>query len=208
MTATAFSPATCSTDQLDSLGEERDRNDSDAIFEMFQALQPLSSPSALKVKNRVLREAIQKIWQEPRMPRGKKRAFSHNKPLNYPWSPKARDLYFAHKADPTVTIKGMLDLEHVTPIGTLTANMEARFAAGDYNADEFFDLLQEVHRPFCFAVLTAKEHRGMGSKLKAAIIPEGTSLWARYEVAFGLLEKDFTSITADPRYAALAAERG
>ena len=28
------------------------------------------------------------------MPKGKDRIFSHNKPLDFPWSPNARDLYF------------------------------------------------------------------------------------------------------------------
>lgn len=61
---------TRSTDQLDTLGEARDRSDAEAIHSIFKALQPLAD-RGLAVVNRALREAVQKICQEPRMPKGK-----------------------------------------------------------------------------------------------------------------------------------------
>jgi hypothetical protein len=196
------SPATRVDNQLNSLGDDLDRADSDAIYSIFKALQPLASPRLAKVKRRALREAVQKIWQEPRMPRGESR-FAHNKPLNYPWSPNARDLYFAHRADPSVPITNRLDLEHVTPIGLLTDELEAFFGDADCTTDAFFDRLKKVHVPLCFAVLTREDHQALGRvKMKAATVSgEGVSVWARY-AAIGLKEEDFFSIIADPRFGA------
>ncbi|HEX9226374.1 MAG TPA: hypothetical protein VF885_06910 [Arthrobacter sp.] len=196
------SPATRIDNQLNSLGDELDRADSDAIHAVFKALQPLTSPRVIKVKRRALREAVQKIWQEPRMPKGESR-FAHNKPLDYPWSPNARDLYFAHRADPSVIIKNRLDLEHVTPIGLLTDELEALFTNDECSPDAFFDRLKEVHVPLSFAVLTREDHTALGRvKMKAATVTgEGVSIWARY-AAIGLKEEDFMAITADPRFAA------
>lgn len=195
-------PSTRIENQLTSLGDELDRADSDAIYSIFKALQPLTSPRLLKVKRRALREAVQKIWQEPRMPAGESR-FAHNKPLDYPWSPNARDLYFAHRADPSVIIKNRLDLEHVTPIGILTDELEALSIDAACTADSFFDRLKEVHVPLCFAVLTRDDHLALGrAKMKAATVTgEGVSVWARY-AAIGLKEEDFMAVTADPRFAA------
>jgi hypothetical protein len=205
MTPLTPTPKTRVDNQLDTLGDERDREDSDAIYSIFKALQPLGSPRLTSVKNRALREAVQKIWQEPRMRQGGSK-FAHNKPLAYPWSPGARDLYFAHRDDPSVIMKNQLDLEHVTPIALLTEKLQAQLA-GDCSSQEFFDEIKRVHEPLCFAVLTRKEHQTLGTKkAKAAIaaIAAGVnaSLWARYEVGCGLKEKDFLSINDDPRFAA------
>ena len=191
--------------QLDSLGDELDRADSDAIYAVFKALQPLTSPRVAKVKERALREAVQKIWQEPRMPKNK---VAHNKPLDYPWSPNARDLYFAHIADPTISLAYMLDLEHVTPISTLTAQLQEQSAGSGCTPEVFFDLIKAAHKPLCFAILTSKDHKslGNGKKKAAALAGEGITVWTRYEVGFGLKKDDFISVTQDPRFADLAAQ--
>lgn len=203
MTNSTLSQVTRSTDQLDSLGEDRDRTDSGAIYAIYKALQPLAS-RRLAVVNRALREAIQKIWQEPRMPKGKDRAFSHNKPLDFPWSPKARDLYFRSKSDPPVTIKGQLVLEHVVPINILVNDLLAKVAEADCTEEKFLELLREEHRQLSFVVLTKEDDNELTrAGLKAAGVNElGASAWARYEVGCGLKEDDFLAVTADPRYGA------
>lgn len=195
-----------STDQLTSLGAERDRADAEAIYAIFTALQPLAS-RRLAVVNRALREAIQKIWQEPRMPKGKARIFSHNKPLDFPWSPNARDLYFGHQEDSTLAITGQLVLEHVTPINILVNQLLAKVAEPGCTEEEFFDLITEKHRQLSFVVLAREDDNALTrAGLKAAgVTEEGASEWARYEVACGLTEEDFMGITSDPRYGAGAA---
>jgi hypothetical protein len=194
-------PATLIENQLLSLGDKLDRADSDAIHAIFMALQPLNSPRLAKVKRRALREAIQEIWQEPRMPKNR---FSHDKPLDYPWSPNARDLYFAHQADRSVTIQDRLDLVPFTPIGHLTDQLEARFADAECTEEEFLMELKKVHAPLCFAVLTKDEHNALrAAAINAATVAgEGTTAWDRYEIGSGLQPEDFISITADPRYTA------
>ena len=208
--STNLSPVTRSTDQLDSLGEARDRADSEAIYSIYKALQPLAS-RRLAVVNRALREAIQKIWQEPRMPKGKDRIFSHNKPLDFPWSPNARDLYFGNKADAAVAITGQLVLEHVTPINILVNDLLAKVAEADCTEEKFFELLQAEHRQLSFVVLTKEDDNALTrAGLKAAgVTGEGISAWARYESGCGLKEEDFLAITADPRFGAeLVSGRG
>lgn len=192
-------------DQLDSLGDELDRADSDAIYSIFKALQPLTSPRLAKVKERALREAVQKIWQEPRMPKNR---FAHNKPLDYPWSPNARDLYFAHKADPSISLANRLDLEHVTPISILTTQLQEESAGTGCTPEVFLGLIKKAHKPLCFAILTSEDHQslGKGKKGAAAVAGEGITVWTRYEVGFGLKKEDFMSVTEDPRFADLAAQ--
>lgn len=201
-----LSPATLIENQLDTLGEARDRADSEAIYSIFKALQPLAH-RRLAVVNRALREAIQKIWQEPRMPKGKDRAFSHNKPLDFPWSPNARDLYFQNKDDSAVTIKGQLVLEHVVPINILVNDMLAKVAEPDCTEEQFLKFIRDEHRQLSFVVLTKEDDNALTrAGLKAAGVNElGASAWARYEVGCGLVEGDFISVTADPRFGADSA---
>lgn len=201
MDSSTLSPVTRSTDQLDSLGELRDRADAEAIFSIYKALQPLAERK-LAVVNRALREAIQKIWQEPRMPKGKDRIFSHNKPLDFPWSPNARDLYFGNRDDSAVTITGQLVLEHVTPINILVNDMLAYVATPDATEEGFYELVLQEHRQLSFVILTKEDDNQLTrAGLKAAgVTEEGSSAWARYEVGCDLREEDFLSITADPRW--------
>jgi hypothetical protein len=210
MESTALLPATRSNNQLDSLGDKRDRADSEAIYSIFKALQPLAS-RRLAVVNRALREAIQKIWQEPRMPKGKTRIFSHNKPLDFPWSPNARDLYFSHRTDASVAITGQLVLEHVTPINILVNGLLSKVAEVDCTEEKFYELLLQEHEPLSFVVLTKEDDNALTrAGLKSAgVVEEGASAWARYEKGCGLTEEDFIGVTADPRFSGeLAANRG
>lgn len=203
MESAPLSPATRSTDQLISRGDKRDRADSEAIHLIFKALLPLAARDLAVVK-RALREAIQKIWQEPRMPKGKTKIFSHNKPLDFPWSPNARDLYFRNKADAAVTITGQLVLEHVVPINILVNDLLAKVAEADCTEQGFYELLLREHEQLSFVVLTKEDDNALTrAGLKAArVAEEGASAWARYEKGCGLKEEDFLSIIADPRFGA------
>lgn len=200
------------TRQLNDLGEARERDDSDAVYELLDHLRQLTSTNgkAVQIRDRAAREAIDHIWQLPRMPgnnlgRGRrlvKRStliFSHNKPLIYPWSPKARDAFFAFVADPSQGLTNTLDTDHITPIGTLAADLMSELEGG-MTRDEFFVRIHEVHEPFCFAILTQKEHRGMSGDHKSGRIGDGVSLFVRYQEALGLDESDLISVLEDPRW--------
>lgn len=213
MESTLASPAkTRITGQLNNLGEAREREDSDAVYELLNHLRQMTSthPKSLQIRDRAARTSIEHIWQLPRMPgnsvgrgrRQEKRSasiFSHNKPLSYPWSPKARNAFFDYLKDPSKGLTNTLDTDHLTPIGTLAADLMAELDRG-MTRDEFFVRIREVHEPFCFAVLTQKEHRGMGKDYKAARIADGVSLFDRYQKALGLNEDDLISVHEDPRW--------
>ena len=57
MDSAALQSITRSTNQLDSLGESRDRADSDAIYSIYKALHPLA-PRRLAVVNRARGAAV------------------------------------------------------------------------------------------------------------------------------------------------------
>jgi|SRR5699024_2940673 hypothetical protein len=181
-----------SHDQLTSLGEDSDRADASAIVDVYRALTRIrESHSAFA--GRTARESVQKIWQEPRMPRPR---YKHNKPLDYPWTLAARDAYFEGRA------RGQLVLEHVTPINHMVSLFFDRVADPDFGVDDMLTDLREMHRGFSFAIITKVEDdrltaAGLRSKRSAE-----DSAWSRYEVALGANADGFGAITDDPRYTA------
>lgn len=217
MDAKSEVPTTRSANQLDSRGPVQDRIDAEQVHAIFAALKPVVSswPKGTKrlgVVKRALREAIQKIWQEPRMPKANKSGgkdkliFSHNKPLAYPWSPNARDLYFAHRADPSVIISNQLVLEHVVPMGTLVDEILQKMDQTSFGKDEFVSYLIAKHNKLSFVVLTREDDNAISkAKYKNRIVDEpGATEWARYEKGCGLMEDDFLAVTADDRFEDLA----
>lgn len=186
------------TNQLDGLGEARDRTDAGHIYAMFKALQPVPANS---VRTRALRETIQKLWQEPRMARKPGLIYSHNKPLDFPWSPKARDLYFRRLADPSFSLAHRLDLEHVRPLGLTVLELLEKVTDPGFTAEETLSWLRERHKGLSFAVLTSTEHSGMG-QLKAADVDTSLDAFARYRQACGLAAEDLISVIEDPRWPA------
>jgi hypothetical protein len=186
-----------SVKQLETLGEERDRLDAEAIHKVFQGLTLIRSTSKGFV-NKLARETIVKIWQEPRMPNLR---YTHNKPLDYPWSPLARDLFFNGE---TV---GALVLEHVTPISHLCEEIFTKIAEEGCTNEDIYDLIMESHAPLSFTVITKKEDdlvtsAGLRSNLSGL---EGA--WARYTEALGLREEHFLAVTEDERYPAYVLEQ-
>jgi hypothetical protein len=178
------------TNQLNTKGESVDRADAKAIYEVYKGLQSVRCASPSYV-HRAAREAIQKIWQEPRMPSLK---FAHNKPLAYPWSPKARELFFSGKAT-----GGALVLEHVTPISILRDKIFDEISKPDCTEETIYKLLQEEHKPLSFTIITKKEDTELGRKFKNSVsTKEGA--YGRYEEALNLKEEDFLPATQDPKY--------
>ncbi len=179
-----------SSEQLTSLGAEADRVDASAIVEVHRAVAKIRVTHRA-FAGRTARESVQKIWQEPRMPRPR---HTHNKPLDYPWSPAARDAYFA--ADTT----GRLVLEHTTPINHMTAVIFERVVDPAFGADQMLEYLREVHRGLSFVVITKEEDDRLTAAGLRAAKGSGETLWSRYEAALGLGEDGFGAVTDDPRY--------
>ena len=185
------------THQLNTKGEMADRADAKAIFEVYKGLQSVRCASPSYV-HRAAREAIQKIWQEPRMPSLK---YAHNKPLTYPWSPEARELFFSGKGR-----EGALVLEHATPICFLRDEIFAEISKPDCTEETIYNLLLKENETLSFTVITKKEDTKLGSKLRNRLASKEGS-YGRYEEGLGLKEEDFLSVTKDPKYAEWAAEQ-
>lgn len=185
------------TKQLDTKGEMADRADAKAIYEVYKGLQSVRCASPSYV-HRAAREAIQKIWQEPRMPSLK---FAHNKPLAYPWSPEARKLFFSGKGR-----EGALVLEHVTPISILRDKVFEEISKPDCTEETIYNLLKEEHEPLSFTIITKAEDTILGAKLRNSMSSKKGS-YGRYEEALHLKEADFLSVTTDPQYPEWALEQ-
>lgn len=83
--------------QLENLGPERNLADAQYIFDVFQAhiryknaMNETGERYSLASVNVVDRNALQKMWEEARIP---KERYSHNKPYDFPWSKNARALF-------------------------------------------------------------------------------------------------------------------
>lgn len=192
-----------SQDQLGPLNDAKAIRDARAIYKIYKALHPLTeSGKPGKGVTKILRLAIVDLWQEPRMPRGAKVTHAHNKPFAYPWSPHARELYFANKADSSVTLRNKLILEHVVPLNVLVKRLLEEVAKPECTESSFLKVLQEKHKPLSFAIISREEDRMVAGKgFKNTIVEgEGQSQWARYEQGCGLFEKDFMALNADPRW--------
>lgn len=180
------------SNQLKSFGEESDRVDASAILDVHRALAKIRE-SHRAFAGRTARESVQKIWQEPRMPRPR---FTHNKPLDYPWTPAARDAYFAGTAG------GQLVLEHTTPINHMTDFIYFRVADPAFGVSEMLAYLREMHSGLSFAVITKEEDYRLTAAGFRAAKGADDNAWSRYETALGLTADSFGSVTDDPRYTA------
>ncbi|WP_029068061.1 hypothetical protein [Jonesia quinghaiensis] len=177
--------------QLLTLGNEKDEEDAEVIFRVFQALLPFRLTHVSFV-NRTAREAVQKIWQEPRLPKsGKKRL---KRPLDFPWSPEARDLYFSGDT------ANKLVLEHMIPISALTERLFSELENNSCESGDVLEFLKQNHSGFVFAIITKDEDKRIansGFKKKSSDL---SNVWLRYKEALGLDSSDFTSVTNDPRF--------
>lgn len=207
-------PNTRITDQFDSISEDRDAADLDALYKVFCVLAP-SIQRGLKagkgsaeakgagLLNKTLRMLIVNLWQEPRIPGSgrPKQKHDHNKPFVYPWSEKARDVYFAKRADKSLSTANRLVLEHTHPAKMLT-NRLIELINEDTTQEQWTKYFLEAHKALSFVIITKEEDVALSKAgLRSAIvsIDEDSSPFARYRKAG--IEGEFVSLLDDPRWA-------
>lgn len=207
-------PNTISTDQLDSLGVERDAADLDTLFSLFTSLgrtleiarkAPAGAPAGRGKGDvgRILRASVALLWQEPRLPGGgmrPKQKHDHNKPFAFPWSEKARDVYFAKKADPSQSTANKLVLEHTYPVKLLAGEL-LKMISEDCTKEQWTKFFLEAHKGLSFVILTREEDGALTKAgLRSAIVPvdQDASPLARYIKAG--VQGEFMSLLDDPRW--------
>ena len=175
--------------QLDSKGEDGDRADALELYRVFEGLSHFSD-GAFGDTNKIARLAVQHLWQYGKSPYPR---HSHNKPLDYPWSEDARNLYFEGKAT------GNLVLEHVRPLGTLVESLfKIVREGGEDSKEKFYEELIEEHSHLNFTVISNEDNDLLDKAgLRTKLVPGGP--WARYEMV-GLMREQFKSITEDERF--------
>lgn len=180
-----------SENQLNSKGEKKDRADAEYIFDRFNSYKNVNMDEYGGHTRTMLREHIQKIWQEPRMPR---LLHSHNKPLEYPWSPEARNLFFGDKKT------GELFLEHTTPISLLVEEVLAEVRKPDCTPEKIYDFLIKKHEPLSFTVITRAENKILDGKGLRSSMGTIADPFGRYEEGLKLKDEDFIAVVEDKRY--------
>lgn len=201
------------TDQFDSISPERDAADLDALYKVFCVLAPSiqrgleagkgsAEAKGAGLLNKTLRMLIVNLWQEPRIPGSgrPKQKHDHNKPFVYPWSEKARDVYFAKKADPSMSTANRLVLEHTHPAKILTERLITLINAGA-TQEEWTKHFIDAHSALSFVIITKEEDDAISKAgLRSAIVSleEDPSPLARYRKAG--IEGEFISLLDDPRW--------
>lgn len=130
-------------------------------------------------------------WQEARLPAVR---HTHNKPVEYPWSKTARDLFFAGDTSNTLV------LEHVVPADHLVKKV--LFPAvedPDFTDQMMLDLLIKEHSGLIFTVISKAEDRIIDSKKLRNVHIESDDGWARYKEA-GLDTSTFMALIDDDRF--------
>lgn len=180
--------------QLEDLGEERSLADAQYIYDVFKAhityednMNKSGEKYSMASVNVVDRNALQKMWEEARIPKEK---YSHNKPYDFPWSKKARELY-AKGGD----MARLFHLEHTLELKTIKDEAIRRMGLvqGEEGAirsgEDMLDYLVETHRGTTFVILTAEEH----SRLSKGDPSKSEDVWAFYE-RNGIYRKDCISL--------------
>lgn len=180
--------------QLEDFGEERNLADAQYIYDVFKAhityvenMNRLGEKYSMASVNVVDRNALQKMWEEARIPKAR---FSHNKPYDFPWSKNARELYAqgGHMAR-------LFHLEHTLELKTIKdeAIRRMRLAEGEEKAissgEDMLGYLVEIHMGTAFVILTAEEH----SRLSKGDPSKSEDVWAFYE-RNGIYKKDCISL--------------
>ena len=180
--------------QFRSLGKERDLADAQYIYDIFCAhinyvkeMDKQGVKYSLATVNVVDRNAFHKIWEEVRIPKDR---ISHNKPVEFPWSKNARELY----------IKGgdlsrKFHLEHILELKTIKNEAIRRMMLGSSEKDtikdggDMLDYLNGLNRETAFLILTSEEHK----KLSKGDESKVENPWAYYEKN-GIYKKDCISL--------------
>lgn len=219
MTTIVHSPSMRDENQFDSLGEQRDAADLEALYGMYSSLAPTlhraRNAPALSLESRgkkdmglMLRLGIVHIWQEPRLAgfrtkESKRLIHTHNKPLHYPWSKHARDLFFKSKADSS-SLSGALVTEHAVPVDIYAKQLQELIIQG-CTKQEWIDAFLESQSGLVLTVITKEDNKRLdGVKLRKTMSADDPSPWARYAAA-GLPREDFMALTDDPRWTEYSA---
>jgi hypothetical protein len=173
------------SNQLVSL--ERDLKDAAKIRQTLALWASDRTPSD-QLLSRLL---LVKTWQEVRLPRPRQGAI---RPIEYPWSESARDLFFKGRAT------GNLKLEHVKPASYLINEILFPAAEDPECTDQMFlDLLVKEHSRLSFTIVTDIEDdmiNAAGYKDKHV---ESDDDWERYKLS-GIDTSTFKSLIEDDRF--------
>lgn len=189
---------TRSSDQLDSLGDEKDLKDATAILTVFRGLLDIRD-GYKSFSNRLARLTVQHLWEEPRKPRSPDP--DAPQPIVYPWSPDAR------KAAIDRNTVGNLVFEHTTPLVQVCDEIFQRLADPDFDQHAMLDHLREIYRGLCFVVITKADDKKLTNAGWRNTSPDPTDPWSRYKSGLGLGADDFKSLAADPEYKRARSER-
>lgn len=180
--------------QLQKLGEARNLADAQYIFDVFQAhirykntMNATNEPYSLATVNVVDRNALQKMWEEARIP---KERYSHNKPFDFPWSKNARALYAEGG-----NMARKFHLEHTLELKTIKNEALRRMQLPKENPEcitdgaALLEYLEQIHQGTAFVVLTAEEH----SRLPKRDVLQNEDVWTFY-AQYGIVKEECISL--------------
>lgn len=178
------------TNQLVSFGAESDFADAAHIRVMLVQLARRFKTHQAKAYS-TARDMIVDEWQEARLPDIR---HTHNKPIVYPWSKMARDLFFAGDTS------SKLVLEHVVPADHLVKKVLFPAVENpDFTDQMMLDLLVKEHSGLVLAVISKAEDRMIDLKKLRNVHIESDDSWARYKLA-GLDTSTFMALIDDDRF--------
>ena len=176
--------------QLESFGAESDFADAAHIRGILVHLARRYKTHKAKAYAQA-RGMLVDEWQEARLPTTR---LGHNKPIEYPWSKMARDLFFDANTNDTLV------LEHVMPAEHLVKNVLFPAVEDPDLTDQLFlDLLIKVHSRLTFTVISKAEDRIIDSKKLRNVHIESDDDWVRYKMA-GLDTSTFMALMDDDRF--------
>lgn len=168
--------------QLEDLGKERSLADAQYIYNVFKAhityadsMDKLGEKYSMASVNVVDRNALQKMWEEARIPKAR---YSHNKPHDFPWSKNARELYAKGG-----NMARLFHLEHTLEFKTIKDEAIRRMRLAEEkegairSGEDMLDYLVEIHEGTAFVILTADEH----GRLSKGDPSKSEDVWAFYE---------------------------
>lgn len=178
------------TNQLVSFGAESDFADASHIRAILVHLARRSKTHEAKAYQQA-RGMLVDEWQEARLPAIR---HTHNKPIDYPWSKMARDLFFEGNTS------NNLVLEHVVPADYLVKKVLFPAVENpDFTDQMMLDLLVKEHSGLIFTVISKAEDRIIDSKKLRNVHIKSDDAWARYKEA-GLDTTNFMALIDDERF--------
>lgn len=172
---------------------DRDAAEADAIYDIFLGYAKLMKVSSKGSVVRQARHLIQGMWQGPRLAGP---MVGRIRPVNVPWSPGARDAYFAGDTN------GTLCLEHMTPMKVYVGDLMERVEDGEIcDGESMLNHLRRTHeRSTVFSILSGPEDKAVSKAKFKDRLPDDGDPWGRYE-AGGINRDSFMTLAEDPRWA-------